>query len=339
MKRWRIGVLGIVVSILVIVFIIREIDPAQFWAVLLRANYGYMLPSAGLLLLGLVTRAVRWQVLLNKELPLHRSFSMMNVAYLVNGVLPLRIGELARIYLATRVTPPVPVLKTASTIVVERMLDLLAVVVMVFIALAMGPIPPELQRPALFTVPLIVIGFLTLILLARWRTFTENLALSIIRRIPGLAPSQQVILGWLGHVLDSLQYLTHIRTLVQALSWTVISWGFSIAAGYILMLTFFPEASLSATLAYIAAAAFAIAVPAIPGNVGPYEAAIVVALNALNFGNQPEVTLAFAILVHGLNLFVHAATGVVGFVQEGISLGQLSRGVQTLQQSQVESTG
>jgi glycosyltransferase 2 family protein len=338
-KRWRIGLLGIVVSILVIVFIVREIDPARFWEVLLRADYGYVLPSTVLLLVGLITRAIRWQVLLNKVLPLRRSFSMMNVAYLVNGVLPLRIGELARIYLATRATPPVPALKTASTIVVERMLDLLAVVVMVIIVLAVGPVPPELQRAALLTLPMIFIGFLTLILMARWRTGTERLAHSIVRRLPILARSEATLLAWLGHVLDSMEYLTHVKTLLQALIWTVVSWGFSVAAGYILMLTFYPVASLPATLAYIAAAAFAIAVPAIPGNVGPYEAAIVVALNTLNMGNQPEVTLAFAILVHGLNLFVHAATGVVGFVQEGISLGQLSRGVQTLRQSQVESTG
>ena len=88
------------------------------------ARYIYVLPTVVFLLLGLVTRAFRWQVLLSGDLPIGRTFSIMNVAYLVNGVLPLRIGEVARIYLATRATPPVPPMKTASTIIVERLLDL-----------------------------------------------------------------------------------------------------------------------------------------------------------------------------------------------------------------------
>jgi hypothetical protein len=97
------------------------------------------------LLLGLVTRALRWQVLLNGSLVLHRAFSIMNVAYLVNGVLPLRLGEVARVYLTTRLPKPIPVLTTTSTIIVERLLDLLAVVMLMSLALATGNVPTELR--------------------------------------------------------------------------------------------------------------------------------------------------------------------------------------------------
>jgi hypothetical protein len=36
-------------------------------------------------------------------------------------------------------------------------------------------------------------------------------------------------------------------------------------------------------------------------------------------------------MVHAVNVFVHTATGLVGFVQEGISLNQLSTGIQQMQ--------
>ena len=42
--------------------------------------------------------------------------------------------------------------------------------------------------------------------------------------------------------------------------------------------------------------------------------------------------VAFGVMVHGINLAVHATTGVIGFIQEGISLEQLSRGVQEMRQ-------
>jgi hypothetical protein len=83
---------------------------------------------------------------------------------------------------------------------------------------------------------------------------------------------------------------------------------------------------------YIAAAAFAIAVPAVPGNLGPYELSIMLALGAMGFGQPAETAAAFALVVHGVNLAVHAITGVIGFIQEGISLGQLSQGVREMRQ-------
>jgi uncharacterized membrane protein YbhN (UPF0104 family) len=134
------------------------------------------------------------------------------------------------------------------------------------------------------------------------------------------------------HFLDGLLPLAKPRALFQALVWTVLSWGFSVVAGYILMFAFYPQASWTATCLYIAAAAFAIAVPAVPGNLGPYEGSIILALGAMGFGQPSETVTAFAIVVHGVNLAVHATTGMIGFIQEGISLEQLSQGVREMRQ-------
>jgi uncharacterized membrane protein YbhN (UPF0104 family) len=106
-------------------------------------------------------------------------------------------------------------------------------------------------------------------------------------------------------------------------------------AGYVLMFAFFEQASLTATMLYIAAAAFAIALPAVPGNIGTYEASILLALVAMGY-EQSSTAIAFAVMVHTVNVFVHAATGIVGFIQEGISLGQLSQGVRQMQQTKTE---
>lgn len=333
MKRYRIGLLGLVVSLLAIYFIVRQIEPADFINALRQARYIFLLPTVLFLLLGLVTRALRWQVLLNGGLPLKRAFSIMNVAYLVNGLLPLRIGEVARIYLATQSAPPVPPLKTASTIILERLLDVLAIVIMVVLALGSADIPPELRLPAVTGGTAAIVGFVVLIVLARRR----ELAGRLLKRLIKDPATQGRLTGWLDHFLDGLQPLTQPRLFAQAVGWTLLSWGFSAIAGYILMFTFYPQASWTATFLYIAAAALAIAVPAVPGNLGPYEGAILLALGVMGYGEPRSAAVAFAILVHGLNLAVHAVTGVIGFVQEGISLEQLSRGVQNMRQQQSEA--
>ncbi len=337
MKRWRVGLLGLIVSLAAIYFIASQVNINQLKDAVVGARYIYVLPTVVFLLLGLVTRALRWQVLLSGDLPIKRTFSIMNVAYLVNGVLPLRIGEVARIYLATRATPPVPAMKTASTIIVERLLDLLGVVMMVVLALmvADGNVPDLIRGSALFSGIVALLGFSVLVVLARQRLWARELLTRMLRRLGkrGETPLAARVTTWFEHFLDGLQPLTQSRALFSALAWTVASWGFSAIAGYILMFTFYTQASWAATLLYIAAAAFAIAVPAVPGNLGPYEGSIYLAISAMGYANPAGTAVAFAVLVHGLNLAVHASTGVIGFIQEGISLEQLSRGVQEMRQS------
>ncbi len=334
-KRWRVGLLGLIVSLVAIYFIASQVNLNQLKDAIVGARYIYVLPTAVFLLFGLVTRAFRWQVLLSGDLPIMRTFSIMNVAYLVNGVLPLRIGEVARIYLATRATPPVPPMKTASTIIVERLLDLLAVVLMVVLALAGGPVPDQIRASALVSGLLAVVGFAVLIIMASQRQIANRLLEGVLRFIGRESDSPLAVrlIRWLDHFLDGLQPLTRPRALFSALAWTAVSWGFSTIAGYILMFTFYTQASWAATMLYIAAAAFAIAVPAVPGNLGPYEGSIYLAISAMGYASPAGTAVAFAVLVHGLNLLVHATTGVLGFIQEGISLEQLSRGVQEMRQS------
>ena len=335
LRHFKVGILGFIVSLIAIYFIVVQINVERFISALTNADYRYLIPCMFFLLMGLLTRAIRWRLLLRNQLPFRRAFSIMNVAYLVNGVLPLRMGEVARIYLTTRVKNPIPVMQTASTIVVERLLDLLAVVVMTMLALTVAPIPNELQVASAIGAGMAITGFIVLIFLAKNRNFTEGIIAQLVNRIQFL---ERIKLNQLTKdFFDGLMPIIDFIALSQAVFWTTISWILSVIAGYILMFAFFEQASWTATMLYIAAAAFAIAVPAVPGNIGTYEASILLALSALGY-EQSETAVAFAITVHAVNVFVHASTGVVGFMQEGISLGQLKTGVQKLQQPTTSQT-
>jgi uncharacterized membrane protein YbhN (UPF0104 family) len=142
------------------------------------------------------------------------------------------------------------------------------------------------------------------------------------------------------HFLDGLTPLARPRALGLALLSTALSWALSTLAGYVLMLAIWDTADFATTCLFIAAASLAIAVPAVPGNIGTYELSILLALQATGYGEPASTASAFAILVHATNLVVYAVLGVLGFVQEGISLGQLSQGVKGMQSSmQAEAKG
>lgn len=341
MKHWRIGLLGVAVSLLAILFIVTQVNVSALANALEHARYIYLLPAFALLLVGLIARALRWRVLLNGRLPLIRAFNIMNVAYLVNGVLPLRIGEVARVYLATQVRPPVPVFQTASTIIVERLFDLLAVVLLLTGSLVAVPaVPDQLRTAAAIAGPTALGGFLALVFLSWQRRLALRLMAAFLGRFdkpdePDKPSFASRLSAWFVQFLDGLQPLTSPRALFLAFGWTAISWTLSVVAGYVLMFAFYPSGSWAATCLYIAAASFSIAVPAVPGNVGTYEGSILLALSALGYGEPVEVAVAFALVVHGVNLAVHVSTGIVGFMQEGISLEQLSQGVQRMRAQKV----
>jgi len=323
-KYLRYGLIGAVASIAAVYFITQEIDLEQFRLAWQQARYVYAVPCILLLFVSLFTRAIRWRVLLSNGLPLHRAVSILNVSYLINGFVPFRLGEVVRAYLASRVDPPVPFFKSAATIIVERLLDLLTVVILIAIALAVGPVPDWLRGAALASGIATLVGFFGLIFFASQRDLAHKFLGLGLRLLPALKRLNMTT--WLDHFLDGLLPLTKFRTLMLALLWTAISWGVSVATGYVAMFMFYDKGSWVASCLYIAAAAFAVAVPAVPGSVGTFEFAIILSLGALGFSDQ-NVATAFALTIHMANISVYAVAGTIGFIQEGVSLGQISRGV------------
>ncbi|MFN8378773.1 MAG: lysylphosphatidylglycerol synthase transmembrane domain-containing protein [Anaerolineae bacterium] len=330
-RYWRVMLLGALVSIVALVLLVSNIDFNLLAAALKEARYIFIIPSAALIVLGLFTRALRWRVMLFYVLPLRRTFSILNVSYMVNAVVPFRAGELARAWLATRNEPPVPMFQSFSTIVVERLLDTLAVLIILALALTASPLPPELRTAAAFFAPAVLLGFLILILLSANRTRAMRWAHALANRITFLQRGH--LLDWFASFLEGLRPLTTPKPLLLVLAWTAVSWAFSLASGYMLMFAFYPNPSWAAVALFTAAASFAVAVPAVPGNVGTWEASVVFSLTAMGYGVPYETALAFAVVLHALNLIVFGVMGVTGFVQEGVSLEQLSQGVQSAQQS------
>lgn len=328
-KYGRVIILGAAVSLAAIYLIVtqmRDNDLSLIGDELANARYSYVALSAAIIAAGLFARGARWQALLSGGLPFWRAFSINNVAYLINGLLPFRVGELAKAYLATRAEPPVPVFKSASTIIVERLLDLISILVITLLALSQGNLPEELRRTALILAPLSIVGFIVLVILSGQRERTLRVVEQISRRLP----TRWNVVGWVGHFLDGLRPLTDWRRFALVALFNLLSWASSVLSGYVLMLAFFDQAHWGATLLFTATASLAVAVPAVPGNLGTYELSILLALQAMGFGEPAATAGAFAVAVHAVNLLINAGMGVIGFIQEGVSLQQLSQGVREM---------
>lgn len=334
-NRLKIGIIGTVVTLLALYFIATQLNLELFLQAWRTANYWYVLPGILLLFVGLITRAFRWRVLLDNELPFSHTFNIMNVAYLVNNILPLRIGEVARVYLVSRTKEAIPIPTTTGTVIVERLLDLLAVGVIAMLALMLGSVPDEIRIASIIATIVAILGFIVLVFLAGRREWTLSLFGKVLTTIP-IVKRYTILETWFGQFLSGLSPITRPSSLFQTIVWTTISWAFSIASGYVLMFAFFETGNIVATMLFIVTASFAIALPAVPGNVGTFEASILLALTASGY-EQSNTAIALAVMVHAVTLLLYLITGSIGLIQEGISVGQLSQAVRQMQETTTES--
>src|SRR5262249_19768224 len=150
-----------------------------------------------------------------------------------------------------------PPMKSISTILVERLIDLLSVLIILALALSAGPLPDQLRATAAFVIPIVIIGFVSILFLASQRAFTLRLAGRIFARIPFL--QRWNLLGWLEQFLDGLKPLTQPSALAQVIPFTIASWLCSLGSGYVLMIAFFGHGDLATTCLFSAAASLAVA--------------------------------------------------------------------------------
>lgn len=320
--------IGIVISVVVLGLLLTSVDLARVGAAFEAARYAYVIPSALILALGMFARALRWHRLLMGKLPLRHAFSILNIGYMFNGALPFRLGEVARVFLANRMESPVPVFTLVSTIVVERLLDMLTVIGILGVALALLDVPASVASAGAFLGAAALVGMITLALVARYRGIVYRLLAPVERLLPFLV--RWNLREMLARFLEGLAPLTRWRSAFEAIGWSLVSWALSVVAGYVLMYAFFPQPGWSVTLLFIALASLAVSVPAAPGAVGSYEAGVVMALTWAGYDQAAGTAVAFAVVLHVMTTGVFVVLGLIGLLDQGVTLGQVMQGAQSV---------
>ncbi len=319
MRRWVILAASLIVSGAFLWLALRDVPLSQVIDGIRQADFGWVLLSLLGVLGSLSSRAVRWRGLLDNRVPLVQAFHILNVTMLLNQ-LPLRAGEVARSLLATR--SGVPVVTAATSIVVERLLDVVAVVLMLAVALSRLPSAPGLiaQAASLFGAAALI-AFLVMIAFARYPQVADRLLVGLETRIPALGRLN--LRRRVEEVLDGLRPLTHARRAAHALVWTLIAWSTSLFTFYALerALAISQVDLVLGALLGVALASFSIAIPVSVASIGPFEGAVRVAGDAVHMSAVTATTLGF--LFHGISVLSYAFWGVIGLIALGISLSEV----------------
>ena len=256
-------------------------------------------PWVGVILLlhlaSLLLRVVRWRVLLRASdcrpaEPAHRwlQFDAVFFGWLCNLVLPARVGELARPGMYARGSG-VPFGRVLATSVVERAADILVVVLGLWLALAVLPVPEEL--PSELRVGARLAGIATV-------AAVVVLAL-LARRTPGPTGPATGLRGRLrslvGRFREGLVSLRDPRTVGLVLSWTLLIWALEAACVWFAFVAFGHDPAWSAAICHVVAVTLSIAVVTVPAGLGVEQAVTVAVFAAWGIADADALAMSFVL--------------------------------------------
>lgn len=262
-----------------------------------RAWVGFAL--AGVLLVS-AAKALRWQWLYPPTMPrlawsVH--FGILITSQMLNLLVPIRLGELARVGLMR--SEGRPLAGTLATIVVEKSLDLLAVQALVLIAALLAIVPDWLRTRTGLGALVVTLGVpLALVVLIRLRgTLTRVSAhLPDAERSAGAHFLQRMV-GLFRTMLDSIAALERSQ-LLRLVGLTAGIWLASLAVIQMMLAAFAVPVDWGAALLLMLAVTFSNWVPAPPGLIGVIGAVTVVVLGP--FGVAPARALALGTVLNAV---------------------------------------
>jgi glycosyltransferase 2 family protein len=260
----------------------RDTHWSEQWASLRAAHYVWLLPYLLVLALIHVFRTLRWGCLLSAlaKVPFRQLNDASAIGFMMLLVLPFRLGEFARPFLIARRTA---IRRSAAmtTVVLERIAD------GVFVALLLRGllffVPKDAPNVRLVSIAAnamfgIFFGGLLFLLFAAWH---HDRAVTMVRRLvgwvsPGLA---EKVAGIVDTFVGALKQLPGPRQLVAFFCWTVAYWGLN-GLGMWLLATRGFDLPLNVFQSYVLLCVLVVGVmiPAAPGMMGTFQAAIRVGL-------------------------------------------------------------
>jgi uncharacterized membrane protein YbhN (UPF0104 family) len=335
MKK-AIAALGILISIGALYLALKDIHFDQVWAA-----FGHLNPLVFLLVLpfwlvAIGAKVFRWRLLYHPDearAPYSRLTSALLIGYLFNTVLPLRTGEVVRATVL-RATAGLPVARTLSTILVEKVLDTMALIVMLVLVLpflgASQALPADVSNAA--GVATVVFGGLFVAVL--WAALWPDQARGLRNRLLPLVPARlrPPVTGLSDQVLDGLLPLRRRETAPGLVGWTAISWITNVISSYFLLGSFGLWLPFTAPTLLVDATNLVMTVPSAPGYVGVYHLTAQKILQI--FGVDADTALAAATFLHAFGFLPLAVAGFISMIREGLSWGS----VQTAAPDSPEST-
>jgi uncharacterized protein (TIRG00374 family) len=263
---WLSIIFALLLGILLLVSLFTLTGFSQILSILERVSYGWIICSALAILFSFIVRTWRWSVLLRSAgyvYPRDLLFKCLMFGWFLNYLIPARLGDIARA-ISLKTTSDAPFGMTLSTIIIERIFDLITLV------LLLGAISFFFFNTSFVYIEALsfaIIACLLFVLTLVYK-FNEQIILIFEHRIPSIRLSLMLLKDGLINIWKNPQAMI----LCLLLSFPV--WLLEITS------IFFAAQSIGIDLPFIFAATAGIvafvaqALPLTPAGLGIHEASI-----------------------------------------------------------------
>ena len=243
----------------------------------------------------------------------------MMIGYMVNNVLPLRAGEVVRVYVVSRRWGG-RFWTAAATLIVERVLDSVCIVLILGMLLFFIDVPRQVEIAAFVMLVIDVLGVSILAGLAiapgRCRRIVERLT----GRWPRVRSRALRVFETFLHGLDGVRTPRHVAPLLAS---TVLVWIMPAAAAWTALRAAGLHLPALAGWVILAFVGLGISIPSAPGYFGVFHFAAVMAVGI--FGVPETTALGYAIVFHASQFIPVTVVGWVYLLREQMTLGEAAR--------------
>lgn len=290
---------GSLLTILFLWLIARQIDLHELKRAFVGTTPLWVVAGLVAFSAGYACRIERWRLMLQKDnsgIRWGHCAGPLLAGFAANNLLPLRAGDVLRGF-AFNGRLGVSSGVVLATLFVERLLDLLMVIVFLGIALAVFGLDvsgfAEIGSAALIAVAVAVL------LLLLFPQLFMPLALASGKWAARAAPKLgRKLLDEIDKSMATLLHLARGGTMIRLVGWSFAAW---LAEGCVFWFAALALSSIAAPSAgwlALPVGTLATLIPSTPGYVGTFDYFTVRAMSAL--GNHPAASTAYALLVHVL---------------------------------------
>jgi hypothetical protein len=319
-------VIVLVLGIALVALFLHEVDLRGVAREIAHARPGWLAVSLGSMFVNLVIRALRWRYLLEPigQLSFGTTFRATAVGFAARGILPSAAGELVRPYFLSRQTH-VSATGAFATVILERLLDMLTVLVL--LATFVFGFGRDLTgaNPAAYALVTwagglaagtSVIALVVLFMLAghpdKVSRALERVEISLPSRFAGL------LVRIMDKFIAGLAVVRRPGRLLVALAWSFPLWLCIGLGVWAVAMAFRLDVPFSGSFLIIAVLVLGVAVPT-PGAVGGFHEAFRFAATEF-FAAPNNAAVGAAIVLHAFSVGSALALGLIFAVQAGLNM-------------------
>lgn len=296
-QRWLKLLIGVAISLLSLYLALVGVDYHSVGASLAGADRWLVGLALASVLLNNWAKAVRWKILMGERgahVPLIHALRLHLVGQMLNHLLPSRIGDLSRIYMANDLG--LARAFVLGTVAIEKVIDMVWYGLIFGLLLLLMPLPAWVSQPAYLMVTITSLTVLALGVMLLVRRGQASLPDWMLAWLPQRLRARAATL--LGNVLDSLQILADSRQNLRLGIWSSLIWITAVLTNHWTLQALGIELPLVAALFVLFILIAGINLPSAPGRIGLFQYLCILGLAV--FGVDQAAALSFGVLLHAL---------------------------------------